>query len=137
MSFWGKWRIVATPDHIEDYPDMLGPAYIDRRVTPDAIDRLGELILTKLRFEDSNVHQGYMRRFIDKVVFAPGTITITGSIKPLELAANDDTNQWAPMVPSSAREWCPADSGLHEQRFGMRLDRDLAIRPQRGIGTPP
>lgn len=28
MSFWGKWRIVAMPDHIEDYPDMLGPAYI-------------------------------------------------------------------------------------------------------------
>lgn len=78
----------------------------DRRVTPDAIDRPGEVILTKLRSEDSNAGQGYARWFIDKVVVAPGTITITGSIKPLEHAASDDTNQRAFMVSSLDREWC-------------------------------
>lgn len=28
MSLLGKWRIVAMPDYVEDYPDMLEPAYI-------------------------------------------------------------------------------------------------------------
>jgi len=28
MSVSGKWRIVAMPDYVEDYPDMLEPAYI-------------------------------------------------------------------------------------------------------------
>lgn len=78
----------------------------DRRVTLEAVDRLGEVILAKLRSEDSSVRQGYARRFIEKVVVAPGTITITGPIKSLELAANDEPEQRAPMVPSLDREWC-------------------------------
>ena len=28
MSLLGKWRIVAMPDYVEDYPDMLEPAYL-------------------------------------------------------------------------------------------------------------
>lgn len=28
MSLLGKWRIVAMPDYVEDYPDMMEPAYI-------------------------------------------------------------------------------------------------------------
>lgn len=28
MSGLGKWRIVEMPDYTEDYPDMIGPAYI-------------------------------------------------------------------------------------------------------------
>ena len=28
MSLVGKWRIVAMPDYVEDYPDMVEPAYI-------------------------------------------------------------------------------------------------------------
>ena len=28
MSLSGKWRIVAMPDFVEDYPDMMEPAYI-------------------------------------------------------------------------------------------------------------
>ena len=28
MSLSGKWRIVAMPDLVEDYPDMMEPAYI-------------------------------------------------------------------------------------------------------------
>lgn len=28
MSVLGKWRIVAMPDYVEDYPDMMQSAYI-------------------------------------------------------------------------------------------------------------
>ncbi|MDE2486378.1 MAG: hypothetical protein KGO51_03190 [Alphaproteobacteria bacterium] len=28
MSVRGKWRIVEMPDYVEDYPDMMEPAYI-------------------------------------------------------------------------------------------------------------
>ena len=28
MSLVGRWRIVAMPDYVEDYPDMMEPAYI-------------------------------------------------------------------------------------------------------------
>ena len=28
MSLLGRWRIVAMPDHTDDYPDMMEPAYI-------------------------------------------------------------------------------------------------------------
>ena len=28
MSLEGRWRIVAMPDYVEDYPDMVEPAYI-------------------------------------------------------------------------------------------------------------
>lgn len=28
MSLTGRWRIVEMPDYVEDYPDMLEPAYI-------------------------------------------------------------------------------------------------------------
>lgn len=78
----------------------------DRRVTPDAIDRLGEVILNKLRSDDTALRQGYARRFIAKVVVAPDVITITGPIKPLEIAANSDPDLQTPMVPSLDREWC-------------------------------
>ncbi|MBN2972911.1 recombinase family protein [Roseomonas aeriglobus] len=78
----------------------------DRRVTPEAIDRLGEVILTKLRSTDPTARQGYARRFIAKVVVAPNAITITGPIKPLEIAANGVSDQQALMVPSLDREWC-------------------------------
>lgn len=43
----------------------------DRRVTSDAIDRLGEVILSKLRSSDAIARQGYARRFIAKVVVEP------------------------------------------------------------------
>jgi hypothetical protein len=29
MSIQGKWRITEMPDFVEDYPDMLEPAYIE------------------------------------------------------------------------------------------------------------
>ena len=78
----------------------------DHRVTPEAVARLGEVILTKLRSEDQVLRQGYARRFISKVVVAPDVITIMGPMKSLEIAANGDPEQIAPAVPSSAREWC-------------------------------
>jgi hypothetical protein len=28
MTLAGKWRIVEMPDHVEDYPDMVEPAYL-------------------------------------------------------------------------------------------------------------
>ncbi|HYU96534.1 MAG TPA: hypothetical protein VE989_10250 [Sphingomicrobium sp.] len=28
MSLKGRWRIVAMPDYVDDYPDMVEPAYI-------------------------------------------------------------------------------------------------------------
>jgi hypothetical protein len=28
MSILGKWRIIEMPDYIDDYPDMVEPAYI-------------------------------------------------------------------------------------------------------------
>jgi len=28
MSVLGRWRIVEMPDYVEDYPDMMEPAYI-------------------------------------------------------------------------------------------------------------
>ncbi|WP_374943150.1 recombinase family protein [Sphingomonas sp.] len=78
----------------------------DRRVTADAIDRLGEVILSKLRSSDAIARQSYARRFISKVVVAPDLITISGPIKPLAIAATDGPDHQAPMVPSIAREWC-------------------------------
>lgn len=78
----------------------------ERRVTPEAVARLGEVIAAKLRSDTPALRQGYARRFIDKVVVAPGIITITGSVKALELAVNGDPERVAPAVPSSAREWC-------------------------------
>lgn len=78
----------------------------DRRVTSSAVDRLGEVILTKLRSDDPTMRQGYARRFITKVVVAPDAITITGPLKPLEIAANGDLDLQAPTVPSLDREWC-------------------------------
>ncbi len=29
MSLAGRWRIVVMPDYVEDYPDMMEPAYIE------------------------------------------------------------------------------------------------------------
>lgn len=28
MNVLGRWRIIAMPDYVEDYPDMMEPAYI-------------------------------------------------------------------------------------------------------------
>ena len=78
----------------------------ERRVTPESITRLGEVLVGKLRSNDHTVRQGYARRFIAKVVVAPDVITITGPMKPLELAVSSEPEQIAPAVPSSAREWC-------------------------------
>lgn len=78
----------------------------DRNVTPEAIGRLGDVILRKLRSDDPVLRQGYARRFIDRVVVKPDTIMISGPIKPLEIAVSDDPEHQAPAVPSLAREWC-------------------------------
>lgn len=78
----------------------------ERRVTPEAVSRLGEVISQKLRSKDPVLRQGYARRFIAKVVVEPKLITITGPIKSLEMASCSDPDQIAPVVPSSAREWC-------------------------------
>lgn len=86
----------------------------DRRVTPEAVERLGETILKKLRSDDHTLRQGYARRFIGKVVVAPKLITISGPIKALGRAAGGDPEQITPAVPSSAREWCGReDSNFH------------------------
>jgi site-specific DNA recombinase len=95
---------------------------VDRRVTPEAIGRLGEVILTKLRSDDPTARQGYARRFIARVVVAPQRITITGPIKPLEMAANGVPDQQAPMVPPIDREWCRVqDSNMFFQKHRARL----------------
>ena len=121
----------------------------DRRVTPEAIDRLGEVILTKLRSTDPTARQGYARRFIAKVVVAPNAITITGPIKPLEIAANGVSDQQALMVPSLDREWCGReDSNFHGlsptttstlRVYQFRHDRTChtAKRTRRPVGGCP
>ena len=78
----------------------------DRRVTPEAVERLGEVTATRLRADEPTLRQGYARRFISRVVVAPDLITISGPVKALELAASGDPEQVTPAVPSSAREWC-------------------------------
>ncbi len=79
----------------------------DRHVTPDAVGRLGEVTLARLRWEDATARQGYLRRFIAKVVVAPNLITISGPLKPPKIAASGDPDRLAPMVHSIDREWCP------------------------------
>lgn len=98
----------------------------DRRVTPEAVERLGEVILARLRSDDSCVRQGYARRFIEKVVVAPTTITITGSIKLLELAADGDSAQRAPIVPSLDREWCRLQA--YNSKVAIVRDRSFYLR---------
>ena len=115
-------------------------ATTSRRITPEAINRLGEVILSKLRSDDTAVRQGYARRFIAKVVVAPDTITITGPIKPLELAADSGPDQPTPMVPSLDREWCGReDSNFHAlsgtatsrlRVYQFRHDRTLLAGPE-------
>ena len=86
----------------------------DRRVTPAAVARLGDVIACKLRSDELALRQGYARRFIAKVVVAPDVITISGPTKALELAVSGDPEQLAPAVPSSARKWCGReDSNFH------------------------
>ena len=94
----------------------------ERQVTPEAVARLGEVIAAKLRSDEPALRQGYARRFIDKVVVAPGLITISGPVKALELAASGDPEQVTPAVPSSAREWCRA----HDDHAGGRRGRALS-----------
>jgi site-specific DNA recombinase len=88
---------------------------MDRReVTPDAVARLSEVIAANLRAPDPHIREGYPRRFIDKVVVTPNTITIMGRNRPFEEAVLNGPENVGPMVPSIAREWCPEeDSNLH------------------------
>lgn len=96
----------------------------DRRVTSEAIDRLGEVILTKLRADNHSLRQGYARRFIAKVVVAPDVITITGPIKALEIAAHGNPARQAPLVPSLEREWCPTGNKTgHSNHWIISLSR--------------
>ena len=85
-----------------------------RRITPGSVERLGQVIAVKLRSPDRSVRQGYARRFIEKVIVSPETITFIDPIKPLELAANDDAEHQAPMVPSFDRDWCATQSGANQ-----------------------
>ena len=86
-----------------------------RKITPTMVDRLGEVILAKLRSTDAHVRQGYARRFIEKVIVAPDKITIFGPVRALEIAASGNPGDMAPLVPPNDREWCPEeDSNLHD-----------------------
>lgn len=64
-----------------------------RRVTPETIERLGGVTLTKLRSPDDVIRQGCARLFGEPT-------------KPQEFAVDSDLEQQAPPVPFVAREWC-------------------------------
>ncbi|RYG89610.1 MAG: hypothetical protein EON59_01060 [Alphaproteobacteria bacterium] len=63
------------------------PVFENWRTFPQV---LRDVFLTKLRSDDGSVRQGYARRFIDKIIAAPDSISISGPIKPLALATNGD-----------------------------------------------
>ncbi|VVT22061.1 hypothetical protein SPHINGO361_50022 [Sphingomonas sp. EC-HK361] len=50
----------------------------DRKMTAQAVDRLGEVFLAKLRASDAANRQGYARQFIAKAWVAPDRIMSAG-----------------------------------------------------------
>lgn len=99
-----------------------------RVITPEAVGRLGDVLVSKFRQADSSVRQGYARRFINEVVVAADLITITGSVKALERAASNGPEAQAPLVPSSAREWCATQSAANLSQHRLhRLNRLFCI----------
>ena len=86
----------------------------DRRVTPEVVEKFGELLVEKLLNGTSEFRQAYVRLLISKVVLSPGEISIFGSLKALERAVTSPPDRPNNLVPRFVREWCPEeDSNLH------------------------
>ena len=82
------------------------------------------MILAKLQSGDQATRQGYARRFIAKVVVAPTEITISGLVKPLELAVDGDPEEVTPAAPSLDRDWCPTeDKDGHSDHWRISVRR--------------
>lgn len=68
----------------------------DRHATPDAIGRLGDVILRKLRSDDALPRQAYARPVIDQGGARARHDTIGGPIKPLEVTVGEDLDDRPP-----------------------------------------
>lgn len=76
-----------------------------RKITPEAVDRLGTLVRQKMRGEEPALRRGYVRLFVSQVILSPHEIKITGSKQALGRAVSRISAD-GPMVPSFDREWC-------------------------------
>ena len=91
----------------------------ERRITPGAVGRLGEVILGKLRSADNVMRQGYARRFIAKVAWS----------RLASSRSQDRSSRW---------NWPPAatPSRLH-QRCPLLLGSGAAEKTRTSTGFRP
>uniref|UniRef100_UPI00345744CA zinc ribbon domain-containing protein n=1 Tax=uncultured Sphingomonas sp. TaxID=158754 RepID=UPI00345744CA len=88
----------------------------ERRITPQLIERFGEMMREKLRGDDPSLRQYYTRAIVSRVEVGDDQIRILGSNKALEHGVGSMADTSGEPVPSIEREWrARQDSNLRPQ----------------------
>lgn len=77
-----------------------------RKITPNTINRFGELLSARLRDDDPALRKTYLRMLVSKVTVSNEQITITGPKAVLENGVCNGAPRLMGMVPIFDREWC-------------------------------
>lgn len=85
-------------------------------ITPARIKKFGELLVGKLRDDDSTLRKAYARALVSKVIVTNEKILIVGHKAVLENGIYSDEHRLESVVPIFDRRWCPRqDSNLHRK----------------------
>ena len=105
-------RVASATSTIETLERQIGKSA--KRVTPQMVDALGELIRDRLRGEDPALRKAYVALFVSEVAVDREVIKISGSSQLLERAVGRAEPVIMGMVPIFDREWCGReDSNFH------------------------
>lgn len=102
-----RTKVASLNDTIESLERQIAKG--KRRITPEIIDRFGNMLREKLEADDPALRKAYVRLIVGKVGLGNDQITICGSKLALEHALVRGDRHPGGVVPSFDREWCPEE----------------------------
>ncbi|MEQ8311124.1 MAG: recombinase family protein [Sphingopyxis sp.] len=124
-----RTKVASLNDTIESLERQIAKG--KRRITPEIIDRFGNMLREKLEADDLVLRKAYVRLIVGKVGLGNDQITICGSKLALEHALVRGDRHPGGVVPSFDREWCPEEelNWASKRRKSDAINNEIPLKP--------